>query len=268
MMNSSIESPANPRIKELVKLRDSPRHRKRRNRFFVEGFSDLNVLVEAGKKVKEVYHTPSTPKHTEVMELLNKLSKIGVQVIETSSQAQKKASYRSVDNDLLAVMECWENNLFPEALDKPGPVIVLDELEKPGNLGAILRSVEAFGGAGVILSDPVLDFFNPNVVRSSRGLMGSLPVYSGSKPEVYDWLKNSHRKIVATSSRATELLGMEKLPNSLALVFGSEKVGLGEFWKNSVENWIKIPMQGTASSFNLNVSVSCFLYEYNRIRVP
>ena len=248
----------------MVKLRDSPRYRKQRSRFFVEGFADLKVLLEAGRKVEEVYHTPTMLKNTEAKEVLEKLLESGVQVFETSPQAQQKASYRSVANDLVSVMESWETTLSQNAINQPGPVVVLDEVEKPGNLGAILRSVEAFGGAGVILSDPVVDFFNPNVIRSSRGLMGSLPVFSGSKTEVYDWLKNSQREILATSSRATQFLGAEKIPHSVALVFGSEKVGLGDFWSRSVDAWIKIPMQGTASSLNLNVSVSCFLYEYNR----
>ena len=144
--------------------------------------------------------------------------------------------------------------------------MVLDEVEKPGNLGAILRSVEAFGGTGVILSEPAVDFFNPNVVRSSRGLIGSLPVAKGTKDEVLAWLKNSNRSIWATSSHTTHHLGATSMSASAAFIFGSEKYGLGEFWKDQDLQWIKIPMKGSASSLNLNVSVACLLYEWNRSR--
>ena len=124
--------------------------------------------------------------------------------------------------------------------------------------------MEAFGGAGVLLSDPALDYFNPNVVRSSRGLMGHVPLAAGSKAEVLGWLKKSGRKIFATSARAKGILGNQKIPEGAAFLFGSEKFGLGEYWQNEKINWLCIPMIGTASSLNLNVSVGCLLYEYNR----
>ena len=145
-----------------------------------------------------------------------------------------------------------------------GPVVVLDEVEKPGNVGAILRSVEAFGGAGLILSDSAVDFFNPNVVRSSRGLMGRIPVAMGRKGEVLEWLQNSGRKIIATSSQAQKTVDQAIFSSPAALVFGSEKLGLGKYWHEQEIEWIRIPMKGTASSLNLNVSVSCLLYESNR----
>ena len=117
-------------------------------------------------------------------------------------------------------------------------------------------SVEAFGSAGVILSDPSVDFFNPNVVRSSRGLIGRVPVAKGSKEEVCEWLKQSGRKVFATSSHATRKVGKEPIESSIAFIFGSEKTGLGEYWRGQNIDWIKIPMKGSASSLNLNVSVS------------
>jgi len=162
------------------------------------------------------------------------------------------------------VVESWPLEITDDLFEKNRPLVVLDEVEKPGNLGAILRSVEAFGGAGVLLSDPALDYFNPNVVRSSRGLMGHVPLAAGSKAEVLGWLKKSGRKIFATSARAEGALGNEKLPEGSAFVFGSEKSGLGESWQNEKINWLSIPMMGTASSLNLNVSVACLLYECNR----
>lgn len=230
----------------------------------MEGGADLLALADAGRKVEEIYYCPSKCQNADSIEYLDKFIKLGIPTVSTSPQAQEKASYRSLDKDLIGVVKSWDISLLPESIYAPGPVVVLDEIEKPGNLGAILRSVEAFGGSGVILSDSTVDFFNPNVIRSSRGLMGSVPVLSGNKGDVWNWLKNSQRQVLATSSRATDFLGIDNLPKSVAFIFGSEKFGLCEFWDQRVKKWIKIPMHGTASSLNLNVSVGCVLYEYNR----
>ena len=263
-MNQSIESPANPKIKELVKLRESSRRRKERGVFFVEGGKDLMALHRAGRKVEEIYFCPRSDcglgKNKEVSEF----EELGIDIIKTSQLAFSKASYRSAVHGIIGVVRSWELGLNPESINGDGPVVVLDDVEKPGNLGAVLRSVEAFGGAGVILSDPAVDYFNPNVIRSSRGLIGRIAVSSGSKEEVWEWLKNSGRKIIATSSHATRNLGAVPIPSSTAFIFGSEKSGLGEYWREQMIEWIKIPMKGSASSLNLNVSVACLLYEYNR----
>ena len=185
---------------------------------------------------------------------------MGHSIIETSSDAQKKASYRTVGNDFIGVVKAWDLSIRTNLLQGDGPVIILDELEKPGNLGAILRSVEAFGGAGVVLSDPALDFFNANVVRSSRGLLGSV---GGRRNQArgFELAEIIQAEIFATSSNADLDLGKVQLTQPIAFIFKFRKIGLGEFWKNAVTKWIRIPMKGSASSLNLNVSVGCVLYE-------
>ena len=263
-MNLKIESPANPRIKELVKLRESPRRRKERGVFFVEGMDDLLSLSRAGRTVEEIYVCEGSSRDAPEKEQRKEFEKLGIETIEISSLAYAKASYRSATYGVIGVVKAWELGLVEYTTMDSGPVVVLDEVEKPGNVGAILRSVEAFGGAGLILSDSAVDFFNPNVVRSSRGLMGRIPVAMGSKEEVLEWLQNSGRKIIATSSQAQKTVDQTIFSSPAALVFGSEKLGLGKYWHEQEIEWIRIPMKGTASSLNLNVSVSCLLYESNR----
>lgn len=263
-MNVSIESPANPKIKELVKLRESPRRRKQRGVFFVEGEEDLLALARAGREIEEIYFCRNTQSGREQNGALEEFRALGVEIIETAEVAFSKASYRSANHGVIGVVHAWELTLKKDMIKGRGPLVVLDEVEKPGNLGAILRSVEAFGGAGIILADPSVDVFNPNVVRSSRGLMGRVPLAVGSKEEVCKWLQSSGRVIFATSSRASQYLGEVELPSSSAFIFGSEKSGLGKFWQDQAIEWIKIPMKGSASSLNLNVSVACLLYESNR----
>ena len=263
-MNLFIDSPANSRIKELVKLRESPRRRKEHGMFFVEGKNELQCLLRAGRKINEIYYSFRDVDETEEKNEILEFKNAGIQTIKVSPTAFAKASYGSSEYGWIGMVSTWDIGLEKIEFRDAGPVVVLDEVEKPGNLGAILRSVEAFGGTGVILSEPAVDFFNPNVVRSSRGLMGSLPVAKGTKDDVLTWLKSSNRSIWATSSHTDLQLGDSTMPTSTALIFGSEKHGLGEFWKNQDLQWIKIPMKGTVSSLNLNVSVACLLYELNR----
>ena len=259
-----IESPSNPRIKELVKLREMPRRRRERGIFVVDGGSDLIALAREGRKVQEIYFCRARVEQSGQTELFDELKRLGIDCTELSETAYSKACYGSVRSGILGLVETWDIGIEKFSPADDGLVVILDEVEKPGNLGAILRSVEAFGGGGVILSDPAVDFFNPNVIRSSRGLMGSLPVAKGTKDEAWEWLRNSHRSLIATSSHATQTLDEVRMDPPLAMLFGSEKEGLGEYWKNRVEVWVGIEMMGAASSLNLNVSVSCSMYEFNR----
>ena len=265
MNNATIESPTNSRIKELVKLRESPRRRRERGCFFVEGANDLLALVRAGRQLIEFYFCPSMVEQFGESSALEELREMGIPCCETSEIAHAKASYKSSTHGIIGVLRTWELGFDAFSVRNDAPIVVLDEVEKPGNLGAILRTIEAFGAAGVILSDPAVDFFNPNVVRSSRGLFGGMPVALGAKADVRDWLKKSARHIVGTSSRAQEIMGNKKFPAGSVFLFGSEKVGLGEFWQDQPDQWVKIGIQGQASSLNLNASVACFLYEYNRM---
>ena len=265
MTNATIESPTNSRIKELVKLRESPRRRRERGCFFVEGANDLLALVRAGRQLIEFYFCPSMVEQFGESSALEELREMGIPFCETSEIAHAKASYKSGTHGIIGVLRTWELGFDVFSVRNDAPLVILDEVEKPGNLGAILRTIEAFGAAGVILSDPAVDFFNPNVVRSSRGLFGGIPVALGTKGDVREWLKNSARHIVGTSSRAQEIMGSKKFPADAAFLFGSEKVGLGEFWQDQPDQWVKIGIQGQASSLNLNASVACFLYEYNRL---
>ena len=151
------------------------------------------------------------------------------------------------------------------ALATEPSVLLLDEIEKPGNLGAILRTSEALGAGSVILSEPRVDFFNPNVVRSSRGLLANVNLAVGEKGEILEYLEKFGLEFVATSAKADQCSHEFQYQANTVLVFGSESEGLGEFWKGKIKQWIRLKMLGSASSLNLNVSLGCVLNDYNRI---
>ena len=188
-MNFCIESPGNPKIKELVKLRESPSAPKRTGFIFCRGRRGSLALTKAGRQVEEVYFCRSQMADGQENIQIAEFTTLGITTIEVSPSALSKASYRSANYGIIGTVRVWELELENDSIDENRPVVILDEVEKPGNLGAVLRSVEAFGGGGIILSDPSVDFFNPNVVRASRGLIGRMPLAVGTKEEVWNWLK-------------------------------------------------------------------------------
>ena len=166
----------------------------------------------------------------------------------------------------MGIVQSWDlglSNLKCEDLTKP--ILLFDEIEKPGNLGAIIRTSEALGAGTIILSEPRVDFFNPNVVRSSRGLLANVNLAVGEKGEILEYLEKFGLEFVATSARAEQCSHEFQYQAKTVLVFGSESKGLGEFWKRKIKQWIRLKMLGTASSLNLNVSLGCVLNDYNRI---
>jgi RNA methyltransferase, TrmH family len=262
-VNELILSTGNPKVKELVKLRQSPRRRRELGLFVVEGIVEIGALLKAGKKIHETYYTEDLSRHAETWELLEAWQEDGCSLRELGVEAFAKASYKNSPTGVLSVFETWE---LSYSLLRPSPrvTLVVDEVEKPGNLGAILRTAEAFGVSSVLLADPALDFFNPNVVRSSRGLMACLDIGMGTKEEIFSWLKKENLSLVGTSAKSSSSYWDRDFAPATAFVLGSEKEGLGEFWRERIDDWITIPMKGEASSLNLNVSAACLLAEFNR----
>jgi TrmH family RNA methyltransferase len=231
--------------------------------FVVEGVVEISVLLQAGKKICEIYHSEDLPRHVETWEFIESCQGDGCSLKELGVEAFAKASYKSGSTGVLAVFETWDLSI-PRLQQSPRVALVVDEVEKPGNLGAILRTAEAFGVSTVLLSDPALEFFNPNVVRSSRGLMACLDIAMGTKEEIYSWLKKENLSLVGTSAKSSNSYWDQGFAHGTAFVLGSEKAGLGEFWRERIDDWITIPMKGEASSLNLNVSAACLLAEFNR----
>ena len=232
----------------------------------MEGAEDLEVMVRAGKEVVEIFYNMSMADHTGssgLLDLWKKEDNFPMQ--ELGEQALNKASYRKKSDGVLGILKTWSIELDSLKNNQLGDLIlVLDEIEKPGNLGAILRSAEALGASTIILSDAKVDLFNPNVVRSSRGLLGRIAIASGLKEEVCAWISDRGFQCVATSSKASKLSHEYPYVAKTALVFGSESEGLGNFWKEKIHEWVRLQMLGQANSLNLNASLACIINDYNR----
>jgi TrmH family RNA methyltransferase len=277
-----ITSPQNPRLKQLVKLRDR-RPRDEAGLFLIEGYRELKRALAAGVKPRELYCSPDWFLGENEPALIDGAQRAGAQVFELSKEAFAKVSYRDRPDGLLAVAPQWHHALAD--LDKkvgegPAPtggskarlaaplLLVVEAIEKPGNLGTLLRGADAAGVVAVIVCDPVTDIFNPNVVRSSTGVLFSMPVVAAGNAEVRTWLRTHGIRAVATTPAAPALYTSSDLRGPLAIIMGSEQYGLSEFWLNESDLLVRIPMAGQADSLNVAMAAIITLFEAVRQREP
>ncbi|MDX2185705.1 MAG: RNA methyltransferase [Opitutaceae bacterium] len=264
-MPERITSLQNPRIKQLVKLRDR-RPRDEAGVFLVEGFREITRALDKGIGFQEVYFSEEWFLGENEPALLARAEASGAQLFSLSKDAFAKVAYRERPDGLLAVAPQWRRTLEDLKL-KPEPfLLVVEAIEKPGNLGTILRSADAAGVDAVLVCDPVTDLFNPNVVRSSTGVLFSVPVVVAESARVRNWLREKRIRAVATTPAADALYTKTSLRGPLAIIMGSEQYGLSEFWLKEADDRVRIPMAGQADSLNVAMATLITLFEAVRQR--
>jgi RNA methyltransferase, TrmH family len=260
-----ITSPANPRVRQLVALRRR-RARDESGVTVVEGRAEIELALAAGVRPRTLYYCPelSGPGRSDLAERVRDL---GADAVRLSRLVFEKASYREGPDGWLAVVPAVETGLA--RLD-PGPrplVLACAGLEKPGNLGAILRTADAAGVAAVIAADPVTDWGNPNVIRASKGTVFSVPVASAPSAEVLAWIAAGGMHIVAATPDATTLVTEADLAGPTAIAVGAEQAGLPADWLERADVTVRIPMFGRADSLNVATSAAIITYEAVRQRM-
>jgi TrmH family RNA methyltransferase len=266
MPPEKISSLQNPRLKELVKLRDR-RPRDEAGVFLIEGYREIRRALEKGVVLQDLYFSPPWFLGENEPALLAQAAAAGATLFEVSKDAFGKAAYRERPDGLLAVAPQWRRTL---ASLEPGEAVplflVVEAIEKPGNLGTILRSADAAGCQAVIVCDPVTDLFNPNVVRASTGVVFSVPCVVEESSRVLAWLRGRGIRIVATTPGATAVYTRSDLRGPLAIVMGSEQYGLSDFWLGNADLNVRIPMAGQADSLNVAMAATIALFEAVRQR--
>jgi TrmH family RNA methyltransferase len=260
-----IESVQNPKVKYLVKLRRA-RVRRREGLFIVEGHREIKVGLQAEAALEEAFFCPALFSGGEQEACLAALEERGVSLVEMAQASFEKVSIRENPDGLLVLARTWEVDLTGLKLGSTPLVLVGDGLEKPGNLGAILRSAAAMSVDAVLCVDPNLDLFNPNVVRASQGQLFRVPAWVGDKEEALSFLRRRELRICATSAKAKTSMWEANLKGATAIVIGSEAHGLDSFWLDAADDWLTIPMLGEVDSLNLSVAAGCLLAEVNRQR--
>ena len=249
-----IESLQNEKIKNLNRLITDNRFRKKSGVFVVEGQQENERALQFGFENVEFFicesifgiNHPEGKKHF------------------VSSQVYEKLAYRGSSEGIIGIYKTKEFNLNEFSPKENASIIVVESVEKPGNLGAILRSCEAFGIDALIVTDTKVDFYNPNVLRSSVGCFFGMNVFSATNEETLAFLQKNNFKIYTTfMDESAEDLYKKNFTEKSALFFGTEHSGLSDFWLNKGEN-ILIPMAGTIDSLNLSNAVAIACYEILR----
>lgn len=256
-----LESIHNPRIKNILSLQQKPKVRKKKGTFVVEGIKELELALESNFELVELYYCEAV--FTEVHFLKKIPSKKQYKV---SQRLFEKLSYRNTGG-VLAVFKSKHlklNDLKP----KENPlIVVLESIEKPGNLGAILRTADAANVDAVIVCDPIIDLYNPNAVRSSIGCLFSVPVIQTTSEKAVEWLKAQKITIYATYLHE-HTISVYKVDfrKGIALVMGNEATGITSKWVNHADQMIKIPMYGKIDSLNVSNATSICIFEAVRQR--
>lgn len=266
MSDLQITSASNPRLKSLVALRRR-RARDEQGLTVVEGLEELTLAVTAGVVPREVYHCPDLAgQASAATELVEQVRAAGAQVVQVGRTAFEKVSYREGPDGLLGVVEVPGVGLDDLVVREGALVLLAEGVEKPGNLGAMLRTADAAGVDAVIAVDPVSDWGNPNVIRSSKGTVFSVPVASATRDETLAWLANHGIAVIAATPEAREDYTEVDLQSGVAIAVGTEKHGLTEELMAAATHRVRIPMAGRADSLNVSISAALLLYEAVRQR--
>ncbi len=258
-----ISSLQNGRIKECVKLRDR-RQRDRSGLFLIEGYREL--FRAAGKPLKTLFICPSLFLGSNEGDLISRVVNSGVEVVECSEAVFRKISYRDRPDGLLATAPHLDMGFDHLPSKDPAFFVVAESIEKPGNLGTILRSSDAVGVDGLIVCDKCTDIHNPNVVRASVGTLFTVPIADASTEDTLSWLRSRGISVLAATPSAEKEYTDVDMTGPVAVVVGTEQYGLSEKWMKAADIQVRIPMLGVADSLNAAMATTILLYEVLRQR--
>lgn len=259
-----ITSLQNPAVKRIVQLSAKPKVRKGMDLFVLEGARELTLALDAGYQPSAVYVCPEVYAHSEYPNLIHRIAPTLLTAI--SPIVFEKVAYREHSDGIIALMKPHRHELSSLTVPEQAFVIVLEAVEKPGNLGAILRTADAARADAVIVCDPSTDVYNPNVIRSSVGCLFSVPVGVASSEEALQWLKTRNITVYAAELTATKWYHETDFTIPCAVVMGTEADGLTAFWLQNADARIKIPMRGAIDSLNVSVSTAVLTFEAIRQR--
>lgn len=260
-----IESTQNPRVKHAIKLRKA-KVRNETGQTLVEGFREILRATESGWIFNELYYCPELYIEPDTVDLVADIQKCGIPAYRCSEAAFRKMSYRDTPDGLIALSPLVGKKLKELQLPESPLLLITEDLEKPGNLGTILRTADATGVDAVIVCNPKTDLSNPNVIRASIGTLFFMPVAVASTQEALEWLKEKKIQSLAAVPAAAEEYTAVDMRCGTALVVGSEDNGLSDEWINAADHRVAIPMQGRNDSLNVSTAAAILLYEAVRQR--
>lgn len=264
-MTENISSASNPRIRNILKLQTNSRDRREQELFVIEGYREIYRAMISGIEIRELYVCMDLDEQGRREEFTTTDNRI--KVFEVTKNAFARIAYREGSDGLIAIAAMRKRSLS-ELKVKPNPLIlILESVEKPGNLGAIMRTADAAGVDAVIVCDPLTDIYNPNAIRSSVGCIFTRQVVTCTTREAIEWLKSMNIKsfAAALTKDAVPYLGID-FRGPAALVMGTESTGLSSEWLQESDVRVIIPMEGIADSLNVSISAAVLVFEAIRQR--
>jgi len=253
-----ITSLQNPRVKQIVKLRDDKKQRHSEGLMLVEGYDEISLALAAGYFPRTLFIAPELVRR-EIENVITEIFTVSPTVFE-------KMSYRENPDGWLGVFPIPRTSLEDLKLSESPLLIVAESVEKPGNLGAILRTADAARVDAVLVCDPRVDSYGPNVVRASRGTIFTVPVVETKSAQALVYLQQRGIRILAATPSAEVEYTRPDLRLPLAVAVGTEDEGLSEFWMNHADVKVKIPMLGKVNSLNVSIATALIVYEAVRQR--
>lgn len=265
-MNKQITSLQNPYIKELVLLKEKSRIRKNSSTFLIEGFREILLAIKGNYQILSLLVDTSIISINKIEELKS-ASKKQLEIIEISNNVYTKLATRTSTEGVIAIAKSKELLLKSLQFKSNNPFILVAEApEKPGNIGALLRTADAAGIDAVLIANPQTDMYNPNIIRTSVGCLFTTQVATGSTHEIIDFLKNNNIKMYGAALTASIPYHTVNFIGASALIVGTESTGLSDKWLENTTKNIKIPMRGVIDSMNVSVSAAILVFEAMRQR--
>ena len=265
-MPKQITSPQNPLIKNIAVLGAKARERKEQGMFVAEGLREVGLALCSGFEAEVLLFEDAVTPLAIIENLLKNASRQPAELIATNAQVFEKIAYRTGVPNVVAVFRMKNTTLDDLRLSENPLLLIMESVEKPGNLGAMLRTADAAGVDAVLVCDPHTDLFNPNAIRASLGAIFTVPVVALSSEEAVVFLHNNSIKIMATWLEAATSLYTTDLRQPLAFVLGAEATGISSYWVEQADERIAIPMAGQVDSLNVSASAAIVLFEAVRQR--
>ncbi len=262
-MLKQISSVQNPFIRQLVQLKFKSRERKKTDQFLIEGEREIDMALKGGYILETVLYNPDLFSEEQINAFTNQQ----INTIAVSKDVYQKLAYRDSTQGLLAVAKSKVHDIQDLKIVNENPLILVAEApEKPGNIGALLRTADAAGVDAVIIANPKTDLYNPNIIRSSVGCLFTNTIATGSTSEIISFLKKHRINIYSAALQASVGYETQDFTLPTAIVVGTESIGLSREWlENSTQNII-IPMQGKIDSLNVSVTAGILIFEARKQR--
>jgi TrmH family RNA methyltransferase len=254
-----ITSAQNSFIKSLIQLQEKAKARKQSGTFLIEGMREIELAIKGNYEIETILFLPELVSN-------NQITKLTDNPIEITKEVYQKLAYRDTTEGILAVAKTKSLQLADLQLSENPLILVMEAIEKPGNIGAVLRTCDAAKIDAVIIANPKTDLYNPNIVRSSVGCLFTNQIATGSTEEVIDYLMQKNINFYSATLQNSTSYHTQNYTLPTALVVGTEATGLSELWRKKATQNIIIPMQGEIDSMNVSVAAAILIFEAKRQR--